>query len=78
LLEGIAQIEALAYRRLAEFGAPYPRRVLTTGGGAVNPAWTAIRARHLGVPVVAATHREAAYGAALLARQGFETPPGTL
>jgi len=72
LLEGIARIEALAYRRLAELGAPYPARVLTTGGGAVNPAWTAIRARHLGVPVIAATHREAAYGAALLARQGFE------
>lgn len=71
LLEGIARIEALGYRRLAELGAPYPARVLTTGGGAVNPTWTAIRARHLGVPVAAATQRDAAYGAALLARDGF-------
>jgi hypothetical protein len=71
LLEGIARIEALGYRRLAELGAPFPTRVLTTGGGAVNATWTAIRARHLGVPVTAADHRDAAYGAALLARQGF-------
>lgn len=72
LLEGIAAIEALAYRRLAELGAPYPGRVLTTGGGGANPTWAAIRARHLGVPVAAAAHRDAAYGAALLARQGYE------
>lgn len=71
LLEGIARIEALGYRRLAELGAPYPARVLTTGGGAVNPTWTAIRARHLGVPVTAAAQRDAAYGAALLGRNGF-------
>src|SRR5262249_57700670 len=43
LLEGIAGIEALAYRRLAELGAPSPRRVLTVGGGARNDAWTRIR-----------------------------------
>jgi len=70
LLEGIARIEALGYRRLAELGAPFPTRVLTTGGGAGNPAWTAIRARQLGVPVTAVTDRDAAYGAALLARKG--------
>ncbi|MEJ2685853.1 MAG: FGGY-family carbohydrate kinase [Gammaproteobacteria bacterium] len=69
LLEGIATIEARGYRRLAELGAPYPAHVLTVGGGAVNAAWTAIRARLLGVPVTAAPHQEAAYGAALLARR---------
>jgi sugar (pentulose or hexulose) kinase len=70
LLEGIARIEALGYRRLAELGAPFPTRVLTTGGGAGNPAWTAIRARQLGVPVTAVTDCDAAYGSALLARKG--------
>jgi len=70
LLEGIARIETLGYRRLAELGAPFPTRVLTTGGGAGNSAWTAIRARQLGVPVSAVADRDAAYGAALLARQG--------
>jgi sugar (pentulose or hexulose) kinase len=69
LLEGIARIEALGYRRLEELGAPFPTRVLTTGGGAVNATWTAIRARQLGVPVAAAEHRDAAYGAALIARE---------
>ncbi|HKJ09206.1 MAG TPA: FGGY-family carbohydrate kinase [Gammaproteobacteria bacterium] len=71
LLEGIAAIEARGYRRLADLGAPYPAHVLTVGGGAVNAAWTAIRARLLGVPVTAAPHQEAAYGAALLARRAW-------
>jgi sugar (pentulose or hexulose) kinase len=77
LLEGMAAIEALAYRRLAELGAPYPARVLTTGGGAGNSAWTAIRARRLGIPVYPAPHADAAYGAALLARRGWQAAPGT-
>ena len=67
LLEGLAAVEALGYRRLAALGAPTVRRVLTVGGGAANPAWTAIRARVLGVPVLAAGSTEAAHGAALLA-----------
>jgi sugar (pentulose or hexulose) kinase len=48
LLEGIARIEAAGYRRLADLGAPLVRRVFTVGGGARNPAWTAIRATVLG------------------------------
>ncbi len=71
LLEGLAAVETLAYRRLADLGAPYPSRVLTTGGGAANPAWTAIRARRLGVPVAPAPYADAAHGAALLARRGY-------
>ncbi len=47
-------------------------QVYTAGGGARNPAWTDIRQRLLGVPVVASPQAEAAYGAALLARQGFQ------
>ena len=70
LLEGIAGIEKTGYQRLAELGAPWPDRVITTGGGAVNRPWRTIRERRLGVPVVAAGHQEAAYGAALLARSG--------
>lgn len=68
ILEGLARIEQHGYRRLAELGAPYPNRVISVGGGARNVAWTTIRAQMLGVPVVSATHQEAAYGAALLAR----------
>jgi sugar (pentulose or hexulose) kinase len=69
LLEGIAAIEAAGYRRLAELGAPRVSRVYTTGGGANNIPWQHIRQRLLGVPVVRAPHRQAAYGAALLAQR---------
>jgi len=71
LLEGIAAIELRGYRLLEQLGAPYPQRVQTVGGGAVNVAWRRIRATLLGVPVIAARQQEAAYGAALLARQGL-------
>ena len=49
--QGIAGVEAQAYRRLAEAGRASLRRVLTVGGGARNEAWTRIRGRALGVPV---------------------------
>jgi D-ribulokinase len=70
LLEGIASIEALAYGRLHDLGAPPLRRVITIGGGARNSAWQIIRERQLGVPVTAAECAEAAYGTALLALHG--------
>ena len=70
LLEGIADIEALAYLRLRELGGPGLRSVRSVGGGARNAAWTHIRARRLGAPMPPAAQEEAAYGAALLARDG--------
>ena len=76
LLESLARIEARGYGLLAELGATPVRTVETAGGGAQNPTWTRIRQRLLGVAVARAAHTEAAYGAALLARDGtrlFET-----
>ncbi len=70
LLEGVAAIEAMAYRRLGELGAPALRRVISIGGGAKNAAWSEIRHRLLGVPVTVAEQTEASYGAALLALHG--------
>ncbi len=70
MLEAMARIEAQAYRRLTERGAPWPTRVLSAGGGARNEAWRRMRERALGVPVSVAAHGEAAYGSALLARRG--------
>ncbi len=70
LLESLARIEAHGYDLLAELGATPMRRVETAGGGARNLAWTAIRQRLLKVPTTRAAHSEAAYGAALLARDG--------
>ncbi|MCF6363443.1 MAG: FGGY-family carbohydrate kinase [Gammaproteobacteria bacterium] len=70
LLEGISRIEKRGYDLLAELGAPYPVTVRSTGGGAGNPAWTAIRRSLLGVPMLTAKHSDAAVGTALLARRG--------
>lgn len=67
LLEGIAQVEALGYQRLAELGAPYPTKVLTMGGGAKNCAWRAIRQRKLNIPVTSCDGISTARGVALLA-----------
>lgn len=70
LLEGIAGIEALGYRLLGELGAPKLRSVRSVGGGAANPAWAAIRARMLGVKLLAPASDEAAAGTARLALAG--------
>ena len=70
LFEGVAQIEALAFQRLAELGAPALRSVRSVGGGAANPVWTRIRARRLGVPMAVPLSDEAAFGAAILAQRG--------
>lgn len=71
LLESLGRIEARGYGLLAELGATPLQRVETAGGGAKNAIWTAIRHRLLGVPVQQATQTEAAYGVALLARDGM-------
>jgi sugar (pentulose or hexulose) kinase len=70
ILEGIAAIEHDGYRKLAALGAPWPSRIITTGGGAGNEPWRRMRARLNGIPVTAASHQDAAYGTALLARKG--------
>lgn len=67
LLESMARIEAEGYRLLQALGATPLKRVSTAGGGAQNAAWTALRTRQLGVPVVRSQHPDAAYGTASLA-----------
>lgn len=66
VLEGIAEIEALAYRRLTELGAPALASVRSVGGGAANQAWARIRQSLLGVPFEPALSQEACVGAARL------------
>ena len=70
LLEGVAEVEATAYARLAELGAPPLASLRTVGRGAAIEAWTRIRERRLGFRFKPARHQEAAYGTALLARRG--------
>ena len=71
ILEGIAEIEALAYSKLAELGAPPLRSVRTVGGGAANFAWTKIRERKLAAPFKHAHSQEACVGVARLALQSL-------
>lgn len=67
LLESLSRIEQRGYQHLQALGASPLQRVWTTGGGACNPAWLAIRQRLLGVPVAISPQTEAAYGTARLA-----------
>ncbi|MDH5230993.1 MAG: FGGY-family carbohydrate kinase [Gammaproteobacteria bacterium] len=71
LLNGIANIELLAYQRLHQLGCPYPTRVLSCGGGAKNSVWQQLREQKLGIPVLVAEQEEAAFGSALLAYNHF-------
>jgi D-ribulokinase len=66
VLEGIAEIEALAYRTLRELGAPPLRSIRTVGGGAANDGWTRIRQRVLAVPFEKAFSQQASDGVARL------------
>jgi D-ribulokinase len=70
MFEGMADIEALGYRRLAELGASPLKSIRSAGGGAANAVWTAIRMKRLGVPALASASDQAAMGTARLAWRG--------
>ena len=69
LLESMAKIEALGYKKLQKLGATPVSRVYTAGGGAKNKNWAKIRQYYLQVPVKISDSTEAAYGTALLAKR---------
>jgi len=69
LLDSMARIEARGYALLQELGASPLVQVYTAGGGAKNQAWTALRQRRLGVPVMVSVQTEAAYGTAMLSQR---------
>lgn len=71
MFEGIAAIEALGYRRLAELGATPLASIRSAGGGAANAKWTAIRLKALGVPALPPASEHAAVGTARLAWRGI-------
>jgi D-ribulokinase len=71
LLTGMARIEAQGYQLLQQLGASSLTAVYTAGGGAQNLVWEKIRQRILSVPLLTASHQEAAYGAALIAQEGL-------
>ena len=71
LLEGIAQVEAQGYARLAELGATPLKSIRSVGGGAANGAWTRIRLKALGVAEKPSASEHAAMGTARLAWRGI-------
>ena len=71
LLEGVAGVEALAFRRMEDLGGPALIQVYTVGGGAKNQSWTKIRERLLKVKMQNPVSEDAAVGAARLAWMGL-------
>ena len=64
IFEGIARIEARCYGVVSEAGGGRPTRIFSAGGGAKNPVFTEIRARHLNLSPQTAAETEAAIGTA--------------
>ena len=71
MLEGLSRIEAAAYAKLHNLGAPMASRIFATGGGTQNKAWMAIRDQVLDAPLAEPFSIEAASGVALMARRGL-------
>ncbi len=69
LLESMAKIEALGYKKLQKLGATPVSQIYTAGGGAKNKNWAKIRQHYLQLPVKISPQTEAAYGTALLAKR---------
>ena len=72
ILEGIARIEKQGYAKLIELGTVVPKQIITMGGGSRNEEWRKIREHFCQCPVINAKQSAAAYGSALLAKQGIK------
>ncbi|MDX1573338.1 MAG: FGGY-family carbohydrate kinase [Methylophaga sp.] len=72
LLNAIANIEQQAYAKLQQLCGTTLKSVRSVGGGAMNPVWTQIRQQKLTVPFLPVFNTEAAYGTALLAKEGLQ------
>ena len=72
LLTSISRIEQQGYATLHKLGAPMPNSIRTSGGGAKNKTWQALRSQLLNTSLLTAEHDEAAIGAAMLANNAVE------
>ena len=74
-LQTMADIEAVAYRRLWELGADQVNTIRTTGKGAVNELWTAARSNTMLARFYPTTSEQPAVGAAMLAKNAVTVSP---
>ena len=72
ILSGIADIETKGYQLLQEYSQNKLTSICTVGGGASNQIWQTIRQQQLVVPFIKPRYTEAAYGAALLAKDQLQ------
>src|SRR5690554_5418434 len=72
LLYGIARIETAGYEYLQQLSGTPLMSVRSVGGGSQNAVWTQLRHSLLQVEFIKVKHTEAAYGSALLARDGLK------
>lgn len=71
LLKAMAGIEQQGYQLLTALSGSALSSIKTSGGGSCNRIWHTIRQLYFSVPVTTAAHADAAYGAALIARDGL-------
>jgi xylulokinase len=68
LIEGLVEVEKLAYQRLHQLGAPALRQIYSVGGGTQNHPWMQLRQARLPAPLANADSQAAAFGVTRLLR----------
>ena len=66
LFEGLAKIELKGWERLCELTGSLPKKIITLGGGSINPQWRAIREKIINIPIIS-RNKTTSFGTALLA-----------
>ena len=66
LFEGLAKIELKGWEKLNELTGSLPKKIITVGGGSINPQWRKIRENIINIPIVSCK-KTTSLGTALLA-----------
>ena len=66
LFEGLANIELKGWEKLHKLTGSLPKKIITVGGGSINPQWRKIRENIINIPIVSCK-QTTSFGTALLA-----------
>jgi len=66
LFEGLARIELKGWEKLYELTGSLPKKIITVGGGSINPQWRKIREKIINIPIVSCK-KTTSFGTALIA-----------